>query len=298
MEGELFAALYAMVREEAKLRSRRKRVRYSDALIVLVYFWAVLHDRPIRWACAGLNWPGEMAWLCLPSAPTMSRRLATFSCWMLIIALCDRLRALAVKGPGVCLCRRIDTKPLVVGGFSKDRDAARGYATGGLARGYKLAAAWGGSVVPDAWVVASLKVSDQQSAMAVIDRLVQSDGAAAGYLLADSTHDTNPLHAYAAARRFQLLTPRKKPGTALGHRDPCPSRLRSIELLEGPGRFGRQLYRMRSGIERDFAHLCGFGGGLQPLPSWVRGPRRVVRWVLAKLIINGLRLCQIHGLAA
>ena len=37
--------------------------------------------------------------------------------------------------------------------------------------------------------------------------------------------------AYAATRSFQMITPRKKPGTGLGHRDHCPARLRSIELL-------------------------------------------------------------------
>jgi Transposase DDE domain len=296
MEGELFASLYVIVQEEAKLRARPTRVRYSDLLIVLVYLWAVLHDRPVCWACNELNWPKEMAWLSLPSAPTMSRRLRTLSCWLLITALYDHLRTLDTDGSaGDRLCRRIDTKPLAVGGFSKDRDARRGYATGGLARGYKLAAAWGKGVVPDALFVTSLKVSDQQCGMAILDGLVQNNPAATGYLLADSTHDTNPLHEYAASLGFQLLTPRKKPGTALGHREHCQARLRSIELLEGPGDFRKRVYKPRGDIERDFAHLCGFGGGLQPLPSWVRHPQRVVRWVVAKLLINGIRLCQIRG---
>jgi hypothetical protein len=299
MEGELFDALYDIVQQEAKLRSRRKRVRYSDALIVLVYFWAVLHDRPVCWACDRINWTGEMAWMSLPSASTMSRRLKTFSCWMLIIALYHRLQnSLAPEGADLCLCRRIDSKPLVVGGFSKDRDAKRGYATDGLARGYKLAAAWEKSILPDALVVAPLNVSDQQSGMELIDRLGENGQAATGYLLADSIHDTNPLHRHAAEHSFQLLTPRKKPGTNLGHRDHCPGRLRSIELLEGPGQFGGRIYALRGQIERDFGHLCSFGGGLQPLPSWVRRPRRVARWIIAKLIIRGLRHCQIHGLAA
>jgi hypothetical protein len=159
--------------------------------------------------------------------------------------------------------------------------------------------AWGGGLVPDAMVVTSLKVSDQRSAMELIDQLVANGSGATGYLLADATHDVNLLHAHAAARSFQLLTPRKKPGTALGHRDHCPARLRSIELLEGPSTvFGKTLYASRQNIERDFACLCSFGGGLQPLPSWVRHPRRVARWVIAKLIIRGLLVCQNEGLAA
>jgi hypothetical protein len=44
--------------------------------------------------------------------------------------------------------------------------------------------------------------------------------------------------------------------------------------------------------------MGSFGGGLQPLPNFVRRPRRVALWVTAKLVINGLRICKNHGLAA
>ena len=126
--------------------------------IVLVYFWATLHDRPVAWACEARNWPHERNGFGLPNAATMSRRLRTLCCWTLITGVYDRLRSITPRG--LALCRRIDTKPLVVGGFSKDPDAQRGYATGGLARGYKLAVAWGHSVVPDAVTVGPLNASD------------------------------------------------------------------------------------------------------------------------------------------
>src|SRR3954470_3797081 len=178
MEGELLRALYAIVQQEAKLRSRPKHVSYSDALIVLVFFWAVLHDRPICWACQRINWPMEWAWLCLPSAATLSRRLKTFSCCALIEALYHRLRS---REESFCCCRRIDSKPLVVGGFSKDRDARRGYATGGLARGYKISAAWGRGALPDGLTVAALNVADPRCAIRLIDHLAELH--ACGYLL-------------------------------------------------------------------------------------------------------------------
>ena len=102
------------------------------------------------------------------------------------------------------------------------------------------------------------------------------------------------------------------PGTGLGHRDHSPARLRSIELLESPtpgnlprpgtaaGRcdFARDLYAARGDIERRLGNLCGFGGGLAPLPAWVRTPHRVARWTAAKLVINGLRQCKLQGLTA
>ena len=134
--------------------------------------------------------------------------------------------------------------------------------------------------------------------MMLIDGLVQTDQDACGYLLADTTHDTNRLHEHAAGHSFQLITPRKTPHAGLGHCKHCSARLRSIALLEAPASFGRTLYGSRGQIERHFGNLCSFGGGLQPLPSWVRRPRRVTRWIIAKLIINALRQCQKQGLAA
>jgi len=298
MEGELFEALYAIIRQEAKRRCRPRYIQYSDAVILLVFFWAVLHDRPIRWACQPRHWPDSTPWMSLPSEATMSRRLKTLSCCTLLAQLYYRVAA--VKRSRLCLCRRIDTKPLVVSGFSKDKDAQRGYATGGLARGYKIAAAWGHGLAPDVLLLASLKISDQQCGIELIDRLTHNHSDATGYLLADATHETNPLHHHAMAHGFQLLARRKKPGSGLGHAQHCPARLRCIELLESDtgNPFGKELYALRGDIERDLGHLCNFGGGLQSLPSWVRRPRRVARWVIAKLILLALRRSQIQGLAA
>lgn len=190
--------------------------------------------------------------------------------------------------------------------FSKDRDARRGHASGGVTcKGYKLFGCWGASpVAPEALVLGPMNESDQAGAMELIDRLQRLHGGAGttgGYLLMDATHDTNPLHDYAAGHGFQAITPRKAPGTGLGHRDHAPARLRSIALLEDApattlNDFGPALYAHRGQIERDFGHLGSFGGGLQPLPSFVRRPRRVALWVVGKLTFNGLRICRKHGL--
>jgi hypothetical protein len=234
----------------------------------------------------------------------MSTRLRTLSVQQLLERVFARLLTVTAAVGGFCLGRRIDSKPMPVGGFSKDRDARRGYATaaGGTCRGYKLFGCWGASpTMPEAIVLGPMNESDPEGAMRLIDRVVSLHGAGAtgGYLLMDATHDTNPLHDYAAAHGFQAVTPRKAPGAGLGHRDHSPQRLRSIELLEGPAdlnRFGRSLYAGRGQVERDFGNAGSFGGGLQPLPNFVRRPRRVALWTTGKLIINGLRICQNHGL--
>jgi hypothetical protein len=307
MEDELWKRLYPLVQEEHNRRPRRKRVQFSDAIILLVALWAILHDRPISWACRADHWHGTLPWLGLPSPATMSRRLRTLSVTLLLEQVFYRLGSVAAVS-GFCLCRTIDSKPLAVGGFSKDRDARWGYATGGKYKGYKMFCCWGKApTVPEALSLGPMNQSDQAGGMMLIDRLDQLHcGNASGYLLADAAHDTNPLHAHAAAHGLQLLTPRKQPGSDVGHRTHAPQRLRSIALLEPPpvppklpaSRLGPELYRRRGEIERDLGQPGNFGGGLQPLPAWVRRPHRVALWVIGKLIINGMRICQIHGLTA
>ena len=68
MEDELWDALYPLVHEEHSRRPRRKRVQFGDEVIVAVALWAILHDRPIGWACRAQNWPGgRPPWASLPS---------------------------------------------------------------------------------------------------------------------------------------------------------------------------------------------------------------------------------------
>ena len=297
MEDELWKLLYQLIRAEDNRRSGKKGVRFSDARILLVFFWAVVHDRPICWATCRKNWPPDRRPASLPSPSTMSRRMRTLSVVMLLTHLWLRLGELC----GPALVRMIDAKPLPVGGFSKDKDARWGQAVDCKAKGYKLFSIWSREApVPEQWRLGPMNCSESSAAASMIPMLSSQ-----GYLLGDSLYDTNPLHALSAGRGLQLVAPRKKPGTQLGHQDHEPSRLRAIELLEtrpamaGLGRdcrsFGPSLYACRTGIERHFGQMGNFGGGLSPLPNWVRRPRRVTAWVAAKLILNGLRICKNQG---
>ncbi len=79
-------------------------------------------------------------------------------------------------------------------------------------------------------------------------------------------------------------------GRGLGHKKQTPGRLRSIALLENPyPDFGEQLLADRNAVERRFAHLTNWGGGLTCLPPWVRTHRRVHRWVQAKLVLTTVK---------
>ena len=303
MEAELWFWLYRTVFEEhnRKVASGGKKhsgVQFSDALILLVFFWSVLHDRPRCWACRQENWPMPWRWLTLPSPSALSRRMRSVSVLLLLEQLLARLAHLQAGGL-LQLLHVLDGKPWVVGPCTKDRDAKRGRAHDVMANGYRFLASWGAggrAVLPEAWTLAPLNHDEANLAQA--DLVGRIPGT--GYCLADAMFDQNQLHEQLGRRGFQLLCPRKRPGTGLGHCWHSPYRLRSIALLEDSASndFGRRLYALRSQIERDFGHLVSFGGGLSCLPAWVRTPHRVAVFVAAKLVINALRLCQIKGLAA
>jgi Transposase DDE domain len=284
MEHQLYQAIVALLATLGKPRFD-PREDFTDHDIVKVYYWAVLHDRPTAWALDRRHWPPHRRrGLALPSDTTMSRRLATPAVRGLLTQLEERV----VRPAGAGLYWMIDGKPLVIGGCSKDRQAGSGRAAGGKAKGYKLHAI----VAPDgavaAWRVAPMNKDERVMA----ERLVKAGPPIRGYLVADSNYDSNPLHEACAARGdLQLVTRRRYgPGHGTGHRKQSPGRLRSMALLEGPDpRFGEGLLQARAAIERAFGNLTNWGGGLTGLPPWVRGHRRVHRWVQAKLVLTALK---------
>jgi hypothetical protein len=277
MERKLWTRLYPIIVAVCQ-RISHPNVVLTDRWILLVYFWAVIHDRSTTWACRPINWPDDLCPARLPSQPTMSRRLRTPHIQWALALILEHLRGDPDQGLRKC----IDGKPLPVGGASKDPDAHWGRGTRGPMKGYKLFALWGPGPVPLAWEVRSADRSESTEA----DRLIPHLGGC-GYLLGDAIYDCNRLYDLAMRHNHQLIAPPKRPGTGLGHCSQSPHRLRGLELLASP--FGQAVDAARDDIERNFGHLTSFGGGLTGLPSWVRRLGRVGMWVEAKLIINGVR---------
>jgi hypothetical protein len=304
MEYRLYRRIYAIVTALGKTHDFARK-RFADAWIVLTLAWAVLHDRPIRWACDPGNWPREEAWHALPSNATMSRRLRTVGVLTLMAQVEAAVRDRFPRGG---LFKMVDAKPLPVGGASGDRDATCGRGARGRAVGYKLHLAWdmrraggrggggggGGGAVVDAWSLADMKTNEKAvAAAALIPRLPPFC-----YLAADNQYDANRTFDLAASRGGQLVVaPRRKTPRALGHRAQSPHRLRGLALAGGT-RFGRALLHARGAAERWLGTWGNFGGGLAPLPNWVRRPRRVARWVWGKLLIYHVRLAMKQGLIA
>lgn len=280
MERELWESFWQLT---TALCNRLPQGLYGDDEILGVYFWAVVHDRPVCWACDRANWSEDFMRFQLPSQPTMSRRLRTVEVERLLESISARLLALsAVRSMWV---RMIDAKALPVGGPSKDPDACWGRGACSIQHGYKFHAVWGFGPLPVAWGLAPMNVSEQRMAKSLIATLCGE-----GYLLGDSQFDSNALYETAAQAGYQLVAARQRPGTQLGHRRHSRHRLRSIELLDRP--FGKALYRLRPRIEHCFAGLTTFVGGLGPLPFWVRRFNRVQLWVHAKLILNAIRILK------
>jgi hypothetical protein len=282
MEGQLWKRIVMVLAQVCK-RPKRTNEDFSDEDIVRVFYWAVIHDRPISWACHARNWPLHARRKALPSTTTMSRR----QCTPHVISLLNAVEQHVTRPTSRGLYWMIDGKPLVIGGCSKDRQAGYGKAAASKAKGYKLHAI----IAPDgrlaAWRVAPMNKDERVMAK----RLLKA-AEIQGYVVGDANYDSNYLHQICDARgNRQFVTPRRYgPGRKVGHRAQSPGRLRSIALLENPQPlFGIQLMQQRNAIERCFANATNWGGALTHLPPWVRTHRRVRRWVQAKLALTALR---------
>jgi DDE family transposase len=287
MERELWPRLYHLVMEVGE-GLRLVDVTFQPHIVLLVFFWAALHDRPVCWACNQRNWrTTTLRPTTLPSTSTMSRRLRRVDTAMLMRAVVAKIRA---EGDET-LIAVIDGKPLPVGGASGDPEARCGRGAGMFAKGYKLFAVWGCRPAPEVFRVYPMNKSEDKVAVEMMPELHGG-----GYMLGDGEYDASPVYDAAGAAGYQLLAPREHPEAGLGHHYQSPYRLRCIELMRSS--FGQGIYRLRGDIEREYGVLTSFSGGLSPLPAWVRHQNRVWMWAAAKLVINAVRIVRNKRLAA
>lgn len=279
MERELWKVVYTRLKKVGR-RFDQKYVQLQPWRIAAVLLWAALHDRPVSWACEKRNWsttrlrPGR-----LPSEATMSRRARRTGFGLFLNALTAEL-----KGTGTPAWTLIvDGKPLPIGRWGKDPDARRGR----HGRGYKLHAIWGSGCLPEVWQVTALNEYEG----AVAERLL-SQVRGKGVLLADGNYEASRLYDAAAESGYQLLARPDARDTGRGHRYQSEHRARALRLFADG--LGWTLLRDRGAIERAFGNAGSFGGGLGPLPNWVRRLGRVTRWVWCKLAINAARIIRRH----
>jgi hypothetical protein len=273
MESELYRKVYQLVMKIANGR-KIKRATFFDAEIVLTYLWAVLHDRPIYWACNKKNWPIYYRRRPLPTASTMTRRLRKQG----VQNLLKEVEQALIKTFPPSLCRWIDAKPLPIGRHSKDQQSGFGSAAGLMAAGYKMHTIADSS---QGFVIWTVRPMNQSEPIVARELICSLNGE--GYLIGDRAYDSNNLYEELSHKSIQLLTPQRiRNAKGLGHRRNSVHRIRAMNMKDTY--FGQGLIDSRDQIERMYGQLTSFGCGLSPLPSWVRTLFRVEMWVRAKLI--------------
>ncbi len=284
MELELWSETSAAICAVAVDWPRHPRDQYSTALIVRVYHWAALHDRPIRWACNPRNWTATTRPPVLPNQSTLSRRTRRPDFEQFLARIGQRINGTSRPA----MVKVVDGKALELPNHTTDSDATWSRGVSRTSVGYKIHAIVSGNPMPDAFAITTLNVCEKRMAARLIKRI---DGF--GYLLGDAHYDASWLFDDCHCYDHQLLCPRAKPGTGEGHHYISPHRRRAIAMLEVPRAvncFGHNLYDQRTDIERDFSQMVCFGAGLGPLPTWVRRIWRVRHWVTNKLLINAARI--------
>lgn len=277
MSSQNWSDLHEVIKRCARRLPRPRRAfEYSDALICAMFFWTVWHDRPQCWACKRDSYGRLFRPRKLPSVSEFNRRIRSERFATLLDEVYRAWAPLPQPGSQCVL----DARPLVVGPCSKDRAAKAGRVYGGLARGYRLHALVDENGLVFAWKLTAMNVSEptvgqELLAKAPTQITVRSDG----------VNDGAKLYETAAARQITFLArPRRNAGK--GHVPQSAARLRGIEQWNAaPAEHARR----RGMVERAFGWQSSFGGGLAPLPAWVRTPARVTRWVSAKLTICHIR---------
>ncbi|MEM9348308.1 MAG: transposase [Planctomycetota bacterium] len=282
MEREQWAELMRALNDVARGRTDNAYHRHPSVLIVRVYLWAALHDRPVSWACRRSAWDDRTRPKRLPSQPTM--RTGT------VRRLFDRLSARMAGRATTRLVKQVDGKPIPVSRHSQDGQAAWGRGAGAYARGYKLHLIDAGGPMPQAFTVTPMNHSESATARQLVEQLTGT-----GYLLGDAGYDDSKLYAAARRANHKLIAPRRRPRTGLGKGKPSdPDRLDAIDRLERApqlgNRFGPTLMQLRRRVETTLGNFTSHGTGLTHLPPWVRGLQRVSLYVHAKLLINAARI--------
>ena len=278
MSSHVWKMVYHSLRRVNRNIPRQGRAcQYPDTLIVALYLWAVFHDRPLCWAVDRSNYSSVFRPRRLPSRSQFGRRIRSARCQALLNAL-NRELARVDDVPNIFL---MDSRPLRVGPYSGDPDVRKGYTKDGFVKGYKMhaLAAKQGQIV--AWRLTPLNRNDKPVAWELIE-----EARPQGVVLADGAYDSGALYDHVSKHRAQLLTPLPA-NVGGGHRPQSAARMAAARMwIDG----AEDLYRERLGIERIFSQQSSFGGGLAPLPAWVRRWPRVWRWIAAKLILYHARL--------
>lgn len=271
MEGQVWTIVEELL---LCVDGKPPRCRYSDREILRVTLWAVIHDRPIVWACQPEHWWNSVCPETLPDPSTMSRRWSRPELQEKAYALHEAsVRRLGVVGRYAA----IDGRPLPIGGCSKDPDARCGRAARGMGKGYKMHALVDMRHVILAYVIRPMNEAEQTVALGLVKKLPDE----VTHIVGDGNYDSMKFHRAAEATGRKLYTPLRE--NRVGRRQQ-PRRLQLLRLWERAP--GQRLLKSRDGIERTFGQTSTISFGFKGLPAWARRHHRVFRWMWGKNLIH------------
>lgn len=276
--------VWKMIQETIRVRNRSipkqgRRPEFPDTLIVGMYLWSVAHDRPLCWAADRTNYNSVYRPRRLPSRSQFCRRIKSPRCQELLLAVHEWLSG--ARRDNASALWFMDGRVFRVGPHTTDPEAHAGFGGGAYGKGYRLHALTTSDGRFTHFRVTAMNVNEK-----VVARKLLADAKPPGIVLADGGYESGPLSDYAMERGTLMITPLKK-NAGQGHHTQSRARMLIKQLWE----IGiESLYRRRQAIERFLGQLSSFGGGLAPLPAWVRRLDRVQRWITAKIVIYHARM--------
>lgn len=289
MDREIWCQVLDAIRRAARLVKPSVRCPlFGDWLIAAMYFWTCGHDRPQCWACYREHYGRLFRPRKLPSVSQFNRRVLTSSVQMILQRVHNDLAKIGLMMP----VSFIDGKPLLVSPVSKDPDARVGHVTGGFGKGYKLHAVVTEDKRIVVWSVTALNVHETHVAQVLCGHL--RPPLSGSLMLADGNYDAADLHKDVEATGSRLLVPlRGMAEHPVTLRQMGAARREHLQTTREQPDLVKYVLNWRTQIERVFSALTCYGGGLGPLPSWVRRQGRVTRWVGCKIALYHARLhCQ------
>jgi hypothetical protein len=283
MDRQVWKSVCAAIRSaDRRVRRCGRRPQFSDQLILKMLLWSIMHDRPLCWACERDHYSTLFRPRQLPSVSQFCRRVKTSRINQMLQSVHEYLVRSDQRSTRVFF----DGKPLPIGDFSRDPDARDGFGVSKLQRGYKLHAlgTQDGRILD--FRVLPLNAGEPDTARELTPSLPPQ-----ALALADSNYDSTFLYQAVNERGSVLITPLKgRARSADRLRRMSAGRRWAIDLWDRFPEICEHVQVWRDQIERIFSAVCGYGGGLSPLPAWVRRLDRVRRWVTGKIILYHARL--------
>lgn len=290
MDRELWMILCRAIRGAVRAAGASRRVMFSDLLILKMYIWSVAHDRPLWWACQKQHYHSVFRPRRLPSVSQFCRRVKSDLFQRHLQAVHQALTQ-NCQWQGLNF---LDGKPLEVGNYSRDPEAKTGFAAGRLGKGYKLHALVTQDRRIATWCVLPMNVHEMKVAQAMIGQGPTMSRMSPGTVfMADGNYDAHVFHKQIAAAGGSLyIKPRGVARHPVTRRQMGGARRQLIEFWQKLPEQAQWIYNERVNVEGTFSNLCSYGGGLGPLPAFVRRLERVRRWTGAKICLYHARLEQ------